>query len=109
LTAEFELFFHPQKWSFSSAKEGKSEIEVTDKTFPGLGVRLHFTMEYYETQLFRTGALTDTLGQCCHVLFLMSAYCLAAEKRCGNCLLSSGLKICDPAEHKVVFFLLRNM
>lgn len=49
LTAEFELLFHPQKGSFSSAKEGSSEIEVIEKIFPGLGVRLHFTMDDYET------------------------------------------------------------
>lgn len=82
LTAEFELFFHPQKWSISSAKEGASEIEVTEKTFPGLGVGLHFTMEDYESQLSRTGTLTNILSWCCHVLFLTSAYSLAAEKCC---------------------------
>lgn len=42
LTAEFELLFHP-------LKEGSSEIEVIEKIFPGLGVKLHFTMDDYET------------------------------------------------------------
>lgn len=59
MTAEFELLFHPQKWSFSSAKKGRSEIEVIEKTFAGLGVRLHFTVEDYEVQLSRTGTLTS--------------------------------------------------
>lgn len=63
LTAEFELLFHAQKWSFSSAKEDRSEIDMIENTFPGLGVRLlHFTVEGYETQLSRTGTLTKILS-----------------------------------------------
>lgn len=90
---------------FFICKRRSSEIEVIEEIFPGLGVRLHFTMDDHETPELEH-SLTSWPDA---VMVLSKCFKPGCWEALLNCLLQSDLKICDLAEHTVVLFLLRSI